>query len=71
MGHPKSNWAILLSTVVTGKALDVYSRISDSDCQDYEKLKSALLTAYDMNAEGFRKKFRYSSPRVLKCMRNL
>ena len=39
----REEWAQALSTLLTGKALDVYSRLSDEDSCNYEKLKSALL----------------------------
>ena len=39
----REEWAQALSTLLTGKALDVYSRLSDEDSGNYEKLKSALL----------------------------
>lgn len=51
---------LLLSTLITGKALEVYTRMSDNDCEDFDKLKAALLKAYDMNPNGFRRRFRSS-----------
>ena len=39
----REEWAQALSTLLTGKASDVYSRLSDEDSGNYEKLKSALL----------------------------
>ena len=39
----REEWAQALSTLLTGKALDVYSRLSDKDSGNYEKFKSALL----------------------------
>ena len=38
---------IKLSTLLTGKATDVYTRMSDADAIDYNKLKKALLTRYN------------------------
>ena len=37
----KSNWAIMLSSLLSGKALDIYGRLSISDATDYEKIKGA------------------------------
>ncbi|PIK51534.1 hypothetical protein BSL78_11561 [Apostichopus japonicus] len=59
-GKVRSEWAILLSALLTGKALNVYSRLSDDDSKNYDILKKALLCIYDMNADGFRRKFRGS-----------
>ena len=56
------NWAINLSALLSGKALDVYSRLSVSDANDYDKLKEALLKRFRMTEEGFRKKFRSARP---------
>ncbi|KAJ8037802.1 Protein NYNRIN [Holothuria leucospilota] len=59
---PKSDWAMLLSALLTGKALTVYSRLSDDDYKNYDTLKKALLFTYELNADGFRRKFRGSKP---------
>ena len=54
----KDIWATNLSTLLTGKALDVYSRIpSADDALNYTKLKEALLKAYQLTVDGFRLKF--------------
>ncbi|KAJ8048329.1 hypothetical protein HOLleu_00598 [Holothuria leucospilota] len=49
MQYPKDKMVALLSTVLTGKALNVYSRLSE-----------ALLKPYVLNANGFCRKFRNS-----------
>ena len=43
----KDTWAIKLSALLTGRAMDVYTRMSDADASDYDKLKKALLTRYN------------------------
>ena len=50
-------WATNLSTLLTGKALDVYSRILAADALDYKKLREALQKAYQLTLDGFRTKF--------------
>jgi len=57
-----STWALCLSALPRGRALDVYSMMSKDDVNDYEKLKSALLKRYQLTADGFRKRFRTSKP---------
>ena len=39
----KDTWAIKLSALLTGRAMDVYTRMSVADDSDYDKLKKALL----------------------------
>ena len=54
----KNMWAIKLSALLTGIAIDVYTRMSDKDANDYDKLKKALLTGYNYTEDGYRKIFR-------------
>ena len=58
----KDTWAIKLSALLTGRAMDVYTRMSDADASDYEKLKKALLTRYNYTEDGYRKRFREATP---------
>ena len=51
----KDTWAIKLSALLTGRAMDVYTRMSDADASDYDKLKKALLTRYNYTEDGYRK----------------
>ena len=39
----KDTWAIKLSALLTGRAMDVYTRMSDADASDYDKLKKVQL----------------------------
>ena len=48
----KDTWAIKLSALLTGRAMDVYTRMSDADASDYDKLKKALLTRYNYTEDG-------------------
>ena len=43
----EDTWAIKLSALLTGRAMDVYARMSDADACDYDKMKKALLTRYN------------------------
>lgn len=54
----EAEWAINLSNLLTGKALDVYYRLSDNDAGNYQKLRSALLHRFEYTVEGFQTKFR-------------
>ena len=50
----KDTWAIKLSALLTGRAMDVYTRMSDADASDYITLKKALLTRYNYTEDGYR-----------------
>ena len=58
----KDTWAIKLSALLTGRAMDVYTRMSDTDASDYDKWKKALLTRYNYTEDGYRKRFREAMP---------
>ena len=56
----ESTWATSLSALLTGKALDVYSRMSETAAVDYKGLKEVLLKRYDLTENRFRVRFRNS-----------
>ena len=58
----KAGWATKLSALLSGRALDVYSRLSEEAASDYGKMKIALMKRYDLTEDGYRRKFRVSAP---------
>ena len=54
----EEDWAMSLSALLSGDALEVYRRLGKDDSDSYEKLKKALLKRYELTEEGFRNKFR-------------
>lgn len=54
----KRHWSTNLSALLTGTALDVYSRMPVGEVTQYDKLKDNLLKSFHMTEEGFRVKFR-------------
>ena len=50
-----------MSALLTGNALEVYSRLTTEQANNFGILKKALLERYDLTAEGFRKKLRDST----------
>lgn len=58
LGWPYEIWATLLQTVLVGRAADIYSALSIEDASDYEKIKNAILNAYELVPEAYRQKFR-------------
>ena len=62
----KYTWAVKLSALLIGRAMDVYTRISDTDANDYDKVKKALLTRYNYKEDGYQKDSGRSSLRLKK-----
>ncbi|XP_073238079.1 uncharacterized protein [Porites lutea] len=59
-----TGWASKLSALLSGRAIEVYSRLSEEAAQDYERVKLALMKRYDLTEDGYRRKFRVSKPEV-------
>ncbi|KAJ8025597.1 hypothetical protein HOLleu_33193 [Holothuria leucospilota] len=55
---PRDKWSILIQSNFTGKAQKVYSTLSIEDSMDYDKVKKAILQAYELVPEAYRQKFR-------------
>ena len=55
---PKEHWASVLQTQLRGKGLKVFAELSIEHCRQYEVFKQALLAAYELCAEVYRKRFR-------------
>lgn len=55
---PRDSWAILLRCKLVGKAPEVCSSLSAQDSLNYDKLKSAILLAYELVPEAYRQRFR-------------
>jgi len=62
-GWDKKSWAVSLGALLTGSALEVYSRLSSKDALDYDVVKSELYYHYNLTEDGFRTKFRNSEPK--------
>ena len=58
----RNGWAIKLSALLSGSALDVYNRMSEEDAKDYDKLKDALLRHFNYTEKGYRQRFRECKP---------
>jgi hypothetical protein len=44
--------------LLTGKALEAFSRLNEEDSVEYEKVKTAILVRYELTSEAYREKFR-------------
>ena len=60
----RTGWASKLNALLSGRALEVYSRLSEEAARDYDKVKIALMKRYDLTEDGYRRKFRASKPEV-------
>ena len=58
MGWSKAIWPMLLQSVLTGKAQEVYSALSIEQSGDYDVVKSTVLQAYELVPEAYRQRFR-------------
>ena len=61
-GWPKETWAVNLSALLSGRALEVYARLNVKDSQDYDKVSEALCKRFHLTEEGFQHKFRNARP---------
>ena len=59
---PIDKWAINLSALLHGIALDMYNRQHVNDTSNYDSLKEALLRRFLRTEEGFREKLRTAKP---------
>ena len=55
---PKEHWSAVLQTQLKGKALRIFAELPDDVIQDFDQLQNALLTAYELSPEHYRKRFR-------------
>ncbi|XP_070398068.1 uncharacterized protein [Nothobranchius furzeri] len=55
---PQEVWSTMLQCKLTGKAQEVIASLSLSDSMDYNKVKAAVLVAYELVPEAYRQKFR-------------
>ena len=55
---PKEHWSAILQTQLKGKSMRIFSELSDSVIRDFDRLQAALLAAYELTPENYRKKFR-------------
>ena len=49
--------------MLSGRALEVYSRLSQEDAMSHDRLKLALLKRYDYIEFGYRMRFRKAKPK--------
>ena len=57
-----ARWALYLSALLKGRALEVFVRLSKDDQSDYEQIREALLNNFNLTERQFKRKFRESRP---------
>uniref|UniRef100_A0A3B1JS97 Gypsy retrotransposon integrase-like protein 1 n=1 Tax=Astyanax mexicanus TaxID=7994 RepID=A0A3B1JS97_ASTMX len=55
---PKEMWSLLLQCKLVGKAQEVCSSLTAEQSLDYDKVKAAVLRAYELVPEAYRQRFR-------------
>jgi len=58
----KSEWVLRVIPLLTDKALEAFSRLSEEDSVEYEKVKTAILVRYELTSKAYREKFRIAFP---------
>ena len=58
MEWPRDKWSSLVQCKLVGKARDAYLAMSMGDVSDYDKVKKAVLKAYELVPEAYRQRFR-------------
>jgi len=56
------DWALCLSALLKGRALNVYFMLPADQANNYDELKAALLKRYQLSADGFKRRFRTAKP---------
>nr|XP_034325279.1 uncharacterized protein LOC105323550 isoform X4 [Crassostrea gigas] len=55
-------WAVNLSALLRGRALDVYALLPQEQALNYDALKTSLLKRFERTEDGFRQRFRMCRP---------
>ena len=58
LNWPKESWVLLLQSVLVGKAQEIYGSLSVEQSSNYERVKEAILKAYELVPEAYSQKFR-------------
>ena len=61
-GWEKEAWTTQLSSLLSSRALEVYSRLSQDEAMDFEHLKLALVKRYDFTELGYQRRFCDAKP---------
>lgn len=68
---PRTDWAVYLVPYLTGRARAAYVAMDMQDAMEYDSVKTAILTKYDISGETYRQRFRDPDVRVGETPREL
>ena len=68
---PKKMWPVLLQSALKGKAQEAYSFLCEEESFDYERVKMAILKAYELVPEVYRQSSELSGNVIIKHLLNL
>ena len=57
---PETSYAVTVGSLITGKTVDIYASLSADVTKNYDRLKSALLLAFNKTPDGYRHEFKSS-----------
>ena len=55
---PENAWSVMVQSVLTGKAQEVYAALCVQDSFDYQVVKTSILKSYELVPEAYRQRFR-------------
>ena len=57
LNWPKEHWTLLLQSVLTGKAREIYTQLGVEQSHHYETVKELILKCYELVPEAYRQKY--------------
>ena len=60
----QDKWPLLVQSVFTGRALEVYAALDSTQSASYDVVKAAVLSAYEFSPEVYRQRFRNLKKRL-------
>ena len=57
-GCPKESWRTPLSALLTGRALEAFCRLSETEATVSDRVKEVLQKRYNLTEDGYRQRFR-------------
>ncbi|KAK3784943.1 hypothetical protein RRG08_059704 [Elysia crispata] len=61
-GGPRESWRTSLSALLTGRALEAFCRLSETEATDSVRVKEFLQKGYNLTEDGYRQRFNTCSP---------
>ena len=61
-GWPKESWCTSLSALLTGRALEAFCGLSETEATDYDRVKEVLQKRCNLTEDVYRQRFRTCSP---------